>query len=92
MTSTCQQSGSLWTHLPESLACVLPLDAREWEAVAELPPAEQLYWLGIEDVILEVVSRQGEVLGIGPLILSLALLSQLNHDEAYFRWHGGMQA
>jgi hypothetical protein len=92
MTSTHQYSGSLWTRLPESLACVLPLDTRKWEAVAELSPAEQLYWLGIEDVILEVVSRQGKVLGIGPLILSLTLLPQLNQDEAYFRQHGGVQA
>lgn len=77
--------GSLWTRLPHTLGPLLPLDEAAWEAVAQLPPGEQLERLGLAEMVFEIRNSQGQALGIGPLLLSLLLLGHLEEDQAYFR-------
>jgi hypothetical protein len=78
--------GTLWTRLPQTLGPLLPLDEAAWEAVAHLPPQEQLERLGLADLVMEVRDAQGQVLGIGPLMLSLVLLGHLDEEQAHFRY------
>jgi|GEM_PF-4527822 hypothetical protein len=77
--------GTLWTRLPQTLGPLLPLDEAAWAAVAHLPPQEQLERLGLAELVMEVRDAQGRVLGIGPLMLSLALLGHLDEEQAHFR-------
>lgn len=77
--------GTLWTRLPRTLGPLLSLDEAAWEAVAHLPPEEQLERLGLAELVLEIRDPQGRLLGSGSLLLSLLLLGHLEEERAYFR-------
>lgn len=79
--------GTLWTRMAHTLGPLLPLDEAAWQAVAHLPPEDQLQQLGMAQVVMEIRDTQGRVLGIGPLMLSLVLLGHLDEERAYFCYY-----